>query len=62
MWPILFKIDQANTLPPILAAIYCGDTKQGCIIEFLQRFVNEARELEKKGLPGLTTSLELAVL
>jgi len=38
MWPILFKIDQAS-LSPILARLYCGEGKPGCILEFLNVFV-----------------------
>jgi hypothetical protein len=49
MWPILFRIDQIPNSRPLLAGIFCGESKPLCVNEFLRSFVSELSELEKNG-------------
>lgn len=50
MWPILFTIDQVKNMSPVLAGLFCGESKPCCVKEFLKPFIEEVRDLELNGL------------
>jgi hypothetical protein len=50
MWPILFRIDQSIVHRPLLAGLFCGESKPASVNDFLEKFISEMRSLESDGL------------
>lgn len=50
MWPILIKIDQISQCRPLLAGLFCGDSKPSNLIEYLNQFTTEIDQLQTHGI------------
>ena len=50
LWPILCCIDHVLIKDPFVVGIFCGNSKPKCLEEYLFKFVEEADELQKRGI------------
>lgn len=60
-WPILFNIEEAPGLPPMIIGVYSGKSKPCDINLFLKPFVDEMEEVLKNGVQinGHTISVSI---
>lgn len=50
LWPILFNIEEASSIQPMIIGIYCGKSKPSNVTSFLNPFVAEMEDVLKHGV------------
>ncbi|XP_041771512.1 uncharacterized protein LOC121593323 isoform X1 [Anopheles merus] len=60
-WPILFNIHDMPNVRPMIAGIFCGNTKPGNADEYLKKLVEELKIILVKGttINGVTIAIKL---